>query len=697
MLLRMERLLLPGIITHYLARKRQIGRAVEAAIAGGCTRVVILGAGYDCLAYLLHRKHPDVEFIELDHPATQERKKGALEVARNLSFLPIDLMSEMPSAIIQEAGGPTVFVFEGLTMYLPAAKVTALLRDITALSGTGGTSIFTFMERREDGDIGFRGESRFIARWLSARSEPFVWGIDRRELPDFLRDSGLQVEEIFDHDDLHRNHLAPNGTQHLPLAKGELICIASPIQSMSEETDCNDKHSKLNRTRVAGVIRPKSEDEVIAAILKAESEGMAVSVCGARHAMGGQQFGAGTLLLDVSGLVELHPVDTERGMVEAGAGLMWPQLIDGLLAQQEDRETVWSICQKQTGADDLTLGGSLAANIHGRGLQMQPIIGDIEAFTLIDWNGKRLRCSRNENREFFSLAIGGYGCFGVITSVLLRLTPRRKLERLVEIIAVERVIPTLEKLADEGCVFGDFQFSIDERSPDFLKLGVLSCYRPVDPSREMPTVRKDLGTDDWRRMIRLAHEDRTAVFKAYSDFYLCTHGSLYWSDTHQLSVYLDDYHTELDRDSCAAVPASEMISELYVPRESLAGFMAAAADRLRNGSVPVIYGTVRLIEKDTESHLAWAREDFACIIFNLHTEHDEVGIARSSDAFRALIDIALSFGGSYFLTYHRWARKEQVERAYPQFLEFLGKKERNDPARRFQSDWWSHYDKLFRP
>jgi FAD/FMN-containing dehydrogenase len=412
--------------------------------------------------------------------------------------------------------------------------------------------------------------------------------------------------------------------------------------------------------------------------------------------MGGQQFGEGTLLLDLSGLVELFSIDEERGLVEVGAGMMWPQLIEALIARQEGRETVWSIRQKQTGADDLTLGGSLAANIHGRGLQLGPIIGDVEAFTLINGVGRRIRCSRSENEKLFRLAIGGYGCFGVITSVLLRLTPRRKVERLVEIMEVERVVPALEQFAGEGCLYGDFQFSIDECSPDFLKLGILSCYRPVDPSREILDARKRLGTADWKRLIRLAHEDRSEVFKAYSDFYLGTQGSLYWSDAHQLSVYLEDYHTELDCELGAKIPASEMISELYVPRGRLVDFMAAAADLLRNGPVPVIYGTVRLIGRDGESYLAWAKEDYACIIFNLHTEHDEVGIARSADAFRALIDLALSFGGSYYLTYHRWARKDQVERAYPQFLDFLGEKESFDPGLRFQSEWWRHYDRLFR-
>ncbi len=464
---------------------------------------------------------------------------------------------------------------------------------------------------------------------------------------------------------------------------------------MNNKLLCNDKHSKLNPIRVAKVHHPRNEAEVMEAIKLAATEDMPVSICGARHAMGGQQFGADTLLLDLSLLTDLNPVDVECGMVEAGAGIMWLELIEGLNAQQAGREIAWNIRQKQTGADDLTLGGSLAANAHGRGLQMRPIIDDVEAFTLIDGEGRRLRCSRDEHEELFRLAIGGYGCFGVITSVLLRLTPRKKLERLVEITTMDQVMPKLEQQIADGCLYGDFQFSIDENSDGFLDLGVLSCYCPIDSDEPMVEINKDLDAKDWVKLISLAHDDRAEVFRVYSEFYLSTHKSRYWSDTHQLSVYIDDYHSQLDHDCGAKVPASEMITELYVPRDKLPDFMKDAAALLKSGSVPVIYGTVRLIEKDEESFLAWAKQDFACIIFNLHTEHDEEGIARSSDAFRSLIDIALSYGGSYFLTYHRWARRDQIEKAYPRFPEFLEKKEAFDPGHRFQSEWWRHHKKLF--
>ena len=68
---------------------------------------------------------------------------------------------------------------------------------------------------------------------------------------------------------------------------------------------------------------------------------------------------------------------------------------------------------------------------------------------------------------------------------------------------------------------------------------------------------------------------------------------------------------------------------------------------------------------------------------------------RASDAFRALIDIGLRHGGSYYPTYHRYALKRQVEAAFPQFEEFLKLKRKYDPAEHFQSDWYRHYKKMF--
>jgi hypothetical protein len=68
---------------------------------------------------------------------------------------------------------------------------------------------------------------------------------------------------------------------------------------------------------------------------------------------------------------------------------------------------------------------------------------------------------------------------------------------------------------------------------------------------------------------------------------------------------------------------------------------------------------------------------------------------RAASASRGLIDVAAELGGSFFLTYHRWADRDQVERCHPRFREFLAKKREYDPGELFQSDWYRHYRKLF--
>jgi FAD/FMN-containing dehydrogenase len=260
---------------------------------------------------------------------------------------------------------------------------------------------------------------------------------------------------------------------------------------------------------------------------------------------------------------------------------------------------------------------------------------------------------------------------------------------------IDQLMPAFEQCLAAGHLYGDFPFSTDERAEGFLQDGILACYRPVDWSSPMAARRRELSVEDWRQLIYLAHVDKAAAFRTYAGHYQATSGQIYESDTHQLSVYLDDYHRELDKKLGATQRASEIITEIYVPRQNLADFMTEARAYFRQNGVNLIYGTVRLIERDDESFLAWARQAYACIIFNLHTSHTPPGLAHSAVAFRCLIDMAIKRHGSYFLTYHKYATRRQVEACYPQFSEFLRLKRKYDPQELFQSDWYRHYMAMF--
>ena len=456
----------------------------------------------------------------------------------------------------------------------------------------------------------------------------------------------------------------------------------------------NDVQSRLNATQVRRIYTPASPEEVAQVLKEAAQEGAPLCPAGALHSMGGQQFATGGISLSSAALTGIGPLDLEAGTVWVQAGATWPKLVQWLQTNQANAAAPLSIIQKQTGADELTLGGALSSNVHGRVLRRQPFVADVESFYITLADGARLRCGRTENSELFSLAAGGYGMFGFVDAINLRLAPRRLHRRRVQELAVEQVIPALETQAQAGATYGDFQYMTDETSPSFMSRGIMAVYVPEPEVTPGEVGQQGLTAADWQRLYALAHTDKSRAYAEYAAHYLQTDGQLFWSDDLQFSPYLPEAGDALYRQLGWETYASLMITELYVPRDRFVDFMADARESVLATGANVIYGTVRLIEAENESFLRWAREDYACIIFNLLVEHSPAGIERAKAQFRSLIDCALLHGGSYYLTYHRWARRDQVLRAYPQFPTFLELKQRYDPTGLFSSDWFRHHQEL---
>src|SRR5262245_35230384 len=72
------------------------------------------------------------------------------------------------------------------------------------------------------------------------------------------------------------------------------------IANASTSTLVNDIHSQLNPTRVNEVLKPQSAEQLAHLVVSASQQGRTLSVAGTRHAMGGQQFGTDTDLIDMT-------------------------------------------------------------------------------------------------------------------------------------------------------------------------------------------------------------------------------------------------------------------------------------------------------------------------------------------------------------------------------------------------------------
>src|SRR5204862_767309 len=108
-------------------------------------------------------------------------------------------------------GARTLFVAEGLLMYLKEPAVDAIFHFAASLSGPGSGIAFTFMEPGPDGRACFKNASQLLDLWLRWRGEPFRWGIRHEHLPAFLERHGFSLAEIATPEGLRARYLAALG------------------------------------------------------------------------------------------------------------------------------------------------------------------------------------------------------------------------------------------------------------------------------------------------------------------------------------------------------------------------------------------------------------------------------------------------------------------------------------------------------
>jgi methyltransferase (TIGR00027 family) len=223
-----ERLTIPGIVSHYWHRKRWIEKRCRKAITEGFKRVVILGAGFDTLGLRLSDELSQIEVIEIDHPATQGAKRRALTgnsaaQSANFRFIALDLSGEPLPAILFD-GKATIFIIEGVLMYLSPADVARLFDTLRQLSGHRISIVFSFMTKWSDGRSGFRPHSWLIERWLAWRDEPFLWSLAPETMPDFLAAHGFRMVEMAE-----TRQFSERSAMQASRLEGENLVVCEPV------------------------------------------------------------------------------------------------------------------------------------------------------------------------------------------------------------------------------------------------------------------------------------------------------------------------------------------------------------------------------------------------------------------------------------------------------------------------------------
>jgi methyltransferase (TIGR00027 family) len=188
------------------ARTQFFDERVLEAIGAGTRQVVILGAGYDDRA--LRFRTPGVRFFELDHPATQAdktRRLAAMNVADGPVLAAADFSRDDVGGVLAAAGHqasqPSLFLAEGLLVYLDQPTCLRLLIAVRARAASGSTLAASLAIHR-DGLDSARVLEVANSRRRTAATEPWVTILPAALHLDLLRQAGWQAAESIDASDL---------------------------------------------------------------------------------------------------------------------------------------------------------------------------------------------------------------------------------------------------------------------------------------------------------------------------------------------------------------------------------------------------------------------------------------------------------------------------------------------------------------
>ena len=206
----------PGIHEYVLARTKVMDAAYVDALREGFDQIVLLGAGFDSRPIRFAEQNQSTKVFELDAPTTQEAKLDVYQrrhviVPQGIVFAPIDFDSQSTADVLTDAGFEqgkrTLFLWEGVTMYISAEAVDEMLKFIRESAAPGSRVVFDYIYasvlRRENEHYGEEGGYDMVSRV----GETWCFGLEEGAIESFLNERGFECAAHYTPKDLERLYM----------------------------------------------------------------------------------------------------------------------------------------------------------------------------------------------------------------------------------------------------------------------------------------------------------------------------------------------------------------------------------------------------------------------------------------------------------------------------------------------------------
>lgn len=465
---------------------------------------------------------------------------------------------------------------------------------------------------------------------------------------------------------------------------GTLIAaLAHPSYGNAERRIVINDASRLNPTPVAVhlTVRTDTQADVIAR-LRAELKTAAAAkrpfaAAVARHSMGGQSLPRdGTAITFTNGSCE---IDSSAMTFRASAGTTWRDVIATL------DKAGFSPAVMQSN-NDFGVGSTFCVNAHGWPVPYGPFGSTVRAVRIMMADGSILECSSEKNSELFSLAMGGYGLFGVVLDVEAAMVPNVLLRPTFERMGSRDFAQRFMTTVDGGQVKMAYgRLSVANRG--FFEEALLCSFRPLPTPAEglSPATSKGFLTSISREIYRAqigSELAKRARWLAETKI-----GRMESGGATRNSLMNEPVANLADWDKSR----TDILHEYFIAPDRFAEFVRACQEVIPSSGLEFLNVTLRHLKPDPQSVLAYARVERIAAVMSFSQSVTPDSERKMLTMTEALIDRVIALGGAFYLPYRLHARHDQVRAAYPRFDEFVERKRHYDPGLLFRNLMWGTY------
>lgn len=455
------------------------------------------------------------------------------------------------------------------------------------------------------------------------------------------------------------------------------------LENATAGTVLNDA-SLLSPTTIAKhiIIRETRRDPLVESLRAELNEAKAakrpLAISAARHSMGAQSLAkSGTAITLEQDWLE---PDSAAGTYRVAAGMRWGQVI----ARLDKLGFSPKVMQSN---NDFAVASTFAVNAHGWPVPFSAFGSTVRSLTLLRPDGELVSCSRTQNSDLFCMTMGGYGLTGAIVELEAEMVPNARLRPTFEIMRAEefstRLVTALKSEPKVQMAYG--RLNMDLRA--FLDEALLITYRSADdqenlPAASPPGLLANMSRPIFRNQLE---SDRGKSLRWYMETKI---GPLIGGGEVTRNSLLNEPVATLDDGDPTR---TDILQEYFISPERFAEFVQACRDVISSSYQQLLNVTLRYVEMDKDSVLAYATERriAAVMLFSQEmTVRAEEDMARMTSA---LIERTLAIGGTYYLPYRLHATTEQFQRAYVRAAEFVSRKRALDPQLTFRNALWDRY------